>query len=92
MSMPLCISWIIWIEKNRRCSEDKKEMLSVVKYRCMQNLYYRMEGNLALNLNDMLNLLESLIMLCKTSPTFCICSRTILVLFSNKTLPYKKKI
>lgn len=40
-SIPLCIMWPIWLGRNSRCFEDKSSHISVVKNRCLQNLYFR---------------------------------------------------
>ena len=38
MSVPLCNAWTL--QRNMKCCEDKKEMTSVITYRCVQNFFY----------------------------------------------------
>lgn len=58
LTIPLCIAWTIWTERNRRCSEGNKEQLQVVKYRCILNMYYWKSEILFLHFQDMLDLLD----------------------------------
>lgn len=45
---------------NKRCFERKKEQLQSVKYSCLHHLYYQKVGNVVMNSDNVVDMLDRL--------------------------------
>lgn len=57
-AVPSCVFWIIWLKRNNRCSNDRRDSISLVKSICLKSLYLWGRNNIV---SDFDSLIDSLI-------------------------------
>lgn len=58
MTIPLCIMWTIWLERNKRCFEDQRTQIRTLKNNCLQNLYFWCTERVVGDLVQLLDFME----------------------------------
>lgn len=57
--VPACISWTVWKESNRRCSEDKQSKLQELKMNCLALFYFWCKQKLIAQREDIFYVLDN---------------------------------
>lgn len=57
-TIPICIFWILWLERNRACFEGQRDHISRIKNKCLQNLFLWCKGSLIGSTNEYMDFLD----------------------------------
>lgn len=59
-TIPLCILWSLWLERNNACINGHRNRISRIKNKCIHNLYYWCNGGSLMDLYQFMDFLDSL--------------------------------